>query len=175
MPFEVEDPLLEAKSRLVFVQLCGLTLRLMENWHRAYVEFAGETPDYETTMIITAIMAISGERLLRTEIDERFQTLAEDIPFELIGKCNLSSIAAATGLNRETVRRKMNGLEKAGIVARYPGGHVWFQRMMDKRLRQSFLRTQIDAVRQTVRQFVKLGLLRHPPGPAYQFPSEKAA
>ena len=40
--------------------------------------------------------------------------------------CNVASIAAATGLNRETARRKVNNLVKRGILRKLAGGAIVF-------------------------------------------------
>lgn len=43
-----------------------------------------------------------------------------------MGPCNISSIASATGLNRETTRRRIGELERAGLLIRGLDGNVGF-------------------------------------------------
>src|ERR1051325_5192402 len=100
MALVVDDRKAEALSRLVSIRLTMLTLRCMENW-RAGID------DCEKALILVAVMAISGERFTRGEqLDPELKSLRNPIPPELQTPCNVSSIGAATGLNRETARRK---------------------------------------------------------------------
>src|SRR5512146_1628903 len=100
MVLSVEREVAEAKSRLVHVSLLALNLRLMENWRSVQVAMSGAVPDYESTMILMAIIVIGAEKLLRTELDPELQTLARRLPQSRFSKVNFSSIAAATGINR---------------------------------------------------------------------------
>lgn len=100
-----------AKSRLVGIRLAALTLRLMENWRRIF-------PDYDSALIAIAIVVIMAERLMRADLEPDLESLELPMPTERLAKCNISSIAAATGFNRETTRRKVDALVRAGIVVR---------------------------------------------------------
>lgn len=82
---------------------------MRENWLRLF-------DDHDTAIIALAIVAIVSERLMRAELDPELQTLATPMPESSLAKCNISSIAAATGLNRETIRRKLNRLCDKGLV-----------------------------------------------------------
>ncbi len=93
----------EAKSRIIGIQLALLTLRLRNNWS----EWFG---DPDTAAIVLAVVAIKSERLVRSELDTDLETLAMPMPPVALASCNISSIAAATGLNRETTRRKVENL-----------------------------------------------------------------
>jgi len=110
MPVVIDDVQAGANSRLVAIRLTMLTLRCMENWRR-------NVRDYDQAMILVAIVAISAERLTRTELDLEDRKLETPIPEDELAPCNVSSIAAATGLNRETARRKVNELVKAGFLS----------------------------------------------------------
>lgn len=85
----------EAKNRLVGIRLAMLTLRMRDNWIRLF-------GDHQTALIALAIIVIMSERLLRSQLDPELESLVVPMPSEDLAKCNLSSIAAATGLNRET-------------------------------------------------------------------------
>ena len=131
-----------AKSRLVAIRLASLTLRCMENWRR----IAG---GYDETMILLSVVAIIAERLLRTELPDEFKSLSNPIPTEDFARCSIASIAVATGLNRETVRRKLERLIDSGFLVRLEDGSVIFapgvlqdQQMLD------LIRSQLDSFRQ---------------------------
>ena len=45
----------------------------------------------------------------------------------MLGKVNISSIAHATGLNRETARRKINDLVEQDLLTQFEDGSVGFR------------------------------------------------
>lgn len=106
------------ESRLVLVSLCTLTMRLLENWRESLASVSPELADCETTMIIGAIIAIGGERLIRSSADQGVASLSNALPVRQLARCNISSIAVATGIQRETVRRRINRLVSEKIVVR---------------------------------------------------------
>lgn len=108
-----------AKSRLVAIRLASLTLRCMENWRRV----AG---GYDETMILLGVVAITAEKLLRADLPEELKSLSTPMPPDDFGRCSIASIAVATGLNRETVRRKLNRLVELGFLVRTDDGSVRF-------------------------------------------------
>src|SRR6476620_787534 len=97
----VDNDVVENKSRLVHVALLNLNLRFMENWRSAQIGSGRAVLDCESLMILMATIVISAERVVRTELDPDLQTLAQQLPASKVTKVNLSSIAAATALNRE--------------------------------------------------------------------------
>lgn len=135
MVIRVNEPLLEEKGRPAAISLAVYTLRAMEMWKR-------HVPDYDCAMIMIAVIAITAERLLRSELDPEYGPLSKPIDLELLGKCNVTSIAHATGLNRETTRRKVNDLIKRGRLARLEDGTIFFRSGL----------TQEPAVRELVRR-----------------------
>jgi len=152
----IDEETATAKSRLAYILLCTLTLRLMENWRRGVIEITGRPPDYEATMILSAIVAIGAERLLRTGVEQELETLSNELPLDKLAKCNVSSIAAATGLNRETVRRKMKRLEADGLIAREPCGRIRIgSGLLQRPSVQAMVRAQLDAVRKSASQLAK--------------------
>lgn len=159
MVISVERKTAEAKSRLVHVSLLDLNLRLMENWRTVQIALMGTVLDYETTMILMAIIVISAEKLLRAELDPELQSLAERLPQRLISKVNFSSIAAATAINRETVRRKVNDLQNAGLVERDKQGIRIAHGKIQVEVIQQIIEAQLDAIARTVNQLSKFGAL----------------
>lgn len=120
MPLVVEKRAARANSRMAVIRLATATLRYMENWRH----LAG---DYDSAMIVVAIIAISAERLTRGEgLKGQLRDLRTPLPPGMMGPCNISSIASATGLNRETTRRRIGELERAGLLIRGLDGNVGF-------------------------------------------------
>lgn len=159
MIISVEREAAEAKSRLVHLSLLGLNLRLMENWRSVQIGMMGSVLGYESTMILMAIIVISAEKLLRTELDPQLQTLAERLPENRVSRVNLSSIAAATAINRETVRRKVNELQEAGLIVRGKDGIRIPDGVVDLPVLREIIDAQLDAVTRTVNQLSRLGVL----------------
>ena len=152
------------KSRLVHTTLLNLNLRFMENWRSAQIESAGSALDYESLMILMAIIVISADRVLRTELESELQTLERRLPNGRVGKANLSSIAAATAINRETVRRKVNSLQKAGWVVRDKEGVQTAHGVIPYEVLRRIIGAQLDALARTVNQLTRFGVLssKHP-------------
>ena len=153
MAIVVDDELAAANSRLTAIRLATLTLRLMENWRRRF-------DDHESLMVLLAVVAITSERLTRSDLPSELRSLELPIPTDRLARCSVSSIAAATGLNRETARRKVNELIAAGILVRtsreirFAAGHV--QDPFIGRL----IRNQLDAVARLVNDLQRDGVLK---------------
>jgi hypothetical protein len=144
---------LTANSRLTAIHLAMLTSRAMENWRQG-------VGDNDSAMILLAVVAITGERLTRTELPEDLRSVANALPPGFAAECNISSIAAATGLNRETTRRKVNALVEAGYLARsedgeigYPAGRAQDPATLD------FVRRQLEAVARFANEAIREGVL----------------
>jgi hypothetical protein len=115
----IDEVVAREKSRFAAHHLVNFALRLAETWRNAS---GGD----QETLVLMAIVAITTDRLTRTDLDPSFRNMANPIPQELLGECNLSSIAAASGLNRETARRVVNRLIKSGRLTRSLSGKVQF-------------------------------------------------
>jgi hypothetical protein len=115
----VNEDIRTGQSRVTFVRLLSLQLRLMELWREA----AG---GHQEALVQMAVGAINGDRMTRGAHEERFRSIENALPRSLMTKCNLSSIASATGLNRETVRRVINRLIEAGPLVRSSDGSINF-------------------------------------------------
>lgn len=155
----VDEEAAESKSRIAFVSLLRLNLRLMDNWRRVQIDIWGRAFDYESTLILIAIVVVGAERLLEHGVDPGLQTLANPMPLERLRRCNISSIAAATSLNRETVRRRIKSLEEAGLVTRDRGGvRIAFGVLQRPEMRE-VVRSQLFATARTVSELMQESIL----------------
>lgn len=100
-----------AQSRLAAHRLISMRLRLLEFWR-------GVTGGHNESLVIMAVIAITGDRLNQRDLPPKLRDMAHAVPVTLLGLCNLSSIAAATGLQRETARRVVNRLIERGVLQR---------------------------------------------------------
>lgn len=150
----VDDKVAREKSRLVALRIAMLSLRSMENWRRP-------VRDYDSIVILLAVAAISGEKLTRTALEPEFQDLASPIPRDRLTPCNISSIAEATGLNRETTRRKVNRLLAAGLIQRDPDGSISFTPGFSQRSEpMTLIRAQLDIMNRTANELIRDGVLK---------------
>ena len=150
----VDDKIAQEKSRLVALRIAMLSLRSMENWRRPVT-------DYDSIVILLAVAAISGEKLTRTPLEPEFQDLARPIPHDRLTPCNISSIAEATGLNRETTRRKVNKLLAAGLIQRGSDGSISFTPGFSQRSEpMTMVRAQLDILNRTANELIRDGVLR---------------
>lgn len=159
LAFAIDSEAAAAKSRLVHLSLLNLHLRFMENWRSAQIHSAGVVLDHDTLLVMMAMIVIAAERVLRDELDPEFQCLAQQLPKSKLGKVNLSSIAAATGINRETVRRKVGALQEAGWVVRDKGGVRPVPGVLPADTLRNIIDAQVDALTRVVNQFAKWRVL----------------
>jgi len=155
----VQREVAEAKSRLAHLSLLSLNLRLMENWRSLQITAWGSVMDYESTMIVMAIIVISAEKLLRTDLDSELETLAQPLPQERLSRVNFSSIAAATAINRETVRRKVSDLVERGVVVRDEDGVRMAHGSIKFESLREIIDAQLDAVTRTANHLSRVGIL----------------
>lgn len=155
MPLIVDDQKADAYSRIVGIRLAMLTLRCMENW-RFGVE------DCEKALILVAVLAIGGERFTRgEELGEELRSLRNPVPPDRHPPCNISSIAAATGLNRETARRKVLELAEAGILDRSASGTVSFRLgVLEREETSEVIRRQLEAVVRVMNDLMREGAVK---------------
>jgi predicted transcriptional regulator len=154
----VNNETVGSKSRVIHVALLSLNLRLMENWRSAQGSAGDVLSDHESLMIIMATIVINSERVLRTELELELQTLESLLPEDRTGRANFSSIAAATGINRETVRRKVNKLREAGWLMRDGHGIKTVPGAIPYEIIEDIIRAQLDAITRTVNQLAKFGV-----------------
>jgi len=153
MQLIIDNDATAANSRLTAIRLALLTSRSMENWRR-------DVGDNASAMILLAVVAICGERLTRTDLPEPLRSVATSLPPGFAAGCNVASIAAATGLNRETTRRKVNALLEAGYLARSEEGEISIpaERQQDPAT-LDFLRRQLEAVARFANEAIRYGVL----------------
>lgn len=154
MQLTIDKQASAAMSRLTAIRLALLTSRAMENW-RAGVG------DNESAMIVLAVVAITGERLTRADLPEDLCSVATPLPPGYAAGCNISSIAAATGLNRETTRRRVGALIERGYLARSEGGEICFPagRQQDPATLE-FVARQLEAVARFANDALRDGVLK---------------
>jgi IclR-like helix-turn-helix domain-containing protein len=153
MQLTIHNDVLEANSRLTAIRLALLTSRSMENWRQG-------VGDNDSAMILLAVVAICGERLTRTELPEALRSVATPLPPGFAADCNVSSIAAATGLNRETTRRKVNALVEAGYLTRSEEGEISYPiARQQEPATLDFVRKQLEAVARFANDAMRDGVL----------------
>jgi hypothetical protein len=154
MHLTIDNEASEANSRLTAIRLALLTSRCMENWREG-------VGDNDSAMILLAVVAICGERLTRTELPEALRNVATPLPPGVAGECNVSSIAAATGLNRETTRRRVNTLVEAGFLTRSEDGEVSYpiERQQDPAT-LDFVKKQLEAIARFANDAIRDGVLK---------------
>lgn len=151
MPVFVDEGRASANSRITAIRLTLLTLRCMEKW-RANVK------DYDSAMILVAVGAITAERLTRAELEEEYRAVERPMPADRLAACNVSSLAAATGLNRETTRRKVNALIESGFLVRSEQGVIGFAPgHLQKEHIPNLIRSQLDSLVRTINDLVRDG------------------
>ena len=142
----------EAKSRLIGIRLAVLTLRMRDNWSKLF-------GDHETAVIALAIVVIMSERLMRSGLEPELETLAVPMPTDDLAKCNVSSIAAATGLNRETTRRKVDQLVRLGLVVKEKGAIQLRPGATQQAIVCEAVKIQLDELRRAANDFLRMGAL----------------
>lgn len=153
MAIVVDAELAAANSRLTAIRLATLTLRLMENWRR-------RIDDHESLMVLLAVVAITSERLTRSDLPSELRSLELPIPTDRLARCSISSIAAATGLNRETARRKVNELIAVGILVRTAREIRFATGHLQDPFIGGLIRNQLDTVTRFVNDLQRDGVLK---------------
>ncbi|MEA3033576.1 MAG: hypothetical protein QOH86_1592 [Sphingomonadales bacterium] len=154
MPVVIDSAGADANSRLTAIRVTVLTARLMELWRR-------DTRDTDTAMILIAVAAITTERLTRAELAPEMRRLDSQVPRQMVGVANISSIAAATGLNRETARRRVNALVGEGLLIRSEKGEVGFRPgYLQRPEAAALVRRILETVTRFVNEELKDGVLR---------------
>ena len=140
-------------NRLVATRLTWLTLRYMENW-------AGIVEGYDEAMIVVSVAAISTERMTRRPLSEEELSLANRLPSERYSKCTVQAIAQATGLNRETARRKINRLIERGILEKAQSGSIMFRPgFQQQQIVSQLISAQLEVFRRTADALLRDGVL----------------
>jgi hypothetical protein len=153
MQLLVDEAEASAKSRLTAIRSAILLTRSMEVWRRGRM-------DPETVLIILAVIAITSEKFTRAGLDEDYRALDVYLPLEQLQSCNVASIAAATGLNRETARRRVEALIKNGSLIRTEAGDIALPPdKVQERSALELVRKQLDAVVRFANESLRDGVL----------------
>jgi DNA-binding IclR family transcriptional regulator len=81
------------------------------------------------------------------------------MPTDDLAKCNVSSIAAATGLNRETTRRKVDQLVRLGLVVKEKGAIQLRPGATQQAIVCEAVKVQLDELRRAANDFLRMGAL----------------
>lgn len=109
----VDPQVVRDESRLVALETAAALLRLVEG----YQEMFGT--DLDRLMIMLAVGAITGERPVRAaDAPPHFVRFGVPIPSADMTRCTALAIASATGLPRETARRKVKQMIDEGLLRR---------------------------------------------------------
>ena len=146
-------------SRLALIILNAFTMRQMELWREAVKIILGRVPDVEDVMIVGAIQSIGGEKLLRQSLDASLRDLSNELPYEHLAVCNLASIAGATGMNRETVRRRTNRMIKEGLLIEVDGSLHVAEAVMQLPIARNVVHKQLASMQMALRRLNLLGVL----------------
>ncbi len=111
--FTVDPDAVRNESRLVTLEVGISMLRLIG----IYQEVFG--PDPNRLMIVIAVGAITTERPVRDpNAPEHFARFGVPIPSADMARCTALAVSAATGLPRETTRRKIRQMIDDGLLIR---------------------------------------------------------
>ena len=153
MSVSVQESAASSQGRMIGIRLTMHTLRMMEKWRR-------NINDYDSIMILIAVVAITAEKLTRCDLDPALKDLSQAVPPDQLAPCNISSIAAATGLNRETTRRKIAGLVEQKYLVRTEDGVISFARgHLQQDYIREMVREQLDALVKTTNELCRDGIL----------------
>jgi hypothetical protein len=153
MQLVVDEAQASAASRLTAIRSAILLTRAMEVWRRGRL-------DPETVLIILAVIAITSEKFTRAGLDEDYRALDVYLPLEKLQACNVASIAAATGLNRETTRRRVEALIKNGSLIRTEAGDIALPPdKVQERSAIELIRKQLDAIVRFANESLRDGVL----------------
>jgi transposase-like protein len=143
----------DRNSRVTGIRLAILMTRLMEHWRLG-------RHDAENALILVAVIAITSEKLVRAGLTPDQRSLEEFLPLSTLQGCNVSSIAAATGINRETVRRRVRKLMDEGALIRTEAGEIALppDRVNDETA-LTLVRRQLEAVTRFMNETLRDGVV----------------
>lgn len=156
MRIEVDDEGLAAKLRLAAYLQADHFLSV---W-RTLADTLG--PDPAMVLIVLTINSASIQRALRGAGDDAAPPHGQAIEAHHFKPISRRAIAQATGLSRETVRRKVRKLIEAGVVVEDGQGVKSMNVMADPRAAQAVLQMSRDQVRLANRLLAE-GVLRPRP------------
>lgn len=154
MQLSIDDRQAAQNSRLTAIRLALPISRCMEIW-------SGGERDPETVLILIAVISITSEKFTRSGLDPGFRALENYLPLEQLQGCNVASIAAATGLNRETARRRVEKLIGDGSLIRTASGDIALPpARVQEPAALELVRKQLDAVVRFANELLRDGVLK---------------
>lgn len=120
------EPRLQPSDETLPLIAWPLALDVGATMHRvlsAYRRVAGTIDD---VLIQLAVVVITSQHLTRDELEDELFDLRRMIPADRLGVCNVSSVAAASGLPLETARRKTLAMVEQGTLKRDASGDLQF-------------------------------------------------
>lgn len=148
------------KSRPTIIVLTVLTMRLLDNWRSIVRKLTGEELGNDSTIILMAVIVIGAEKFVRGDLECELLDLTAAMPPGRLSSCNISSISAATDMNRETVRRKVCRLVDIGILQKEAGdGYRISPEFAARPEVRPAVRKQLEAVLRATRQMQTLGVM----------------
>ena len=103
-----------------------LALDLGATMHRALSGYRRVVGTIDDVLIQLAVVVITSQHLTRDELEDELFDLRRVIPADRLGVCNVSSVAAASGLPLETTRRKTLAMVEQGTLRRDASGDLQF-------------------------------------------------
>ena len=153
MQLIIDDERADANSRMTAIRAAMMLMRSMELWRRGRL-------DPQNVLIILAVISITSEKLMRAQLDPRYTSLSNYLPLEQLQGCNVASIAAATGLNRETVRRRVQDLIGGGSLIRTESGELALPpEKVNEDSALELVRRQLEAVTRFANDSLRDGVL----------------
>jgi hypothetical protein len=153
MQLIIDEDQAAANSRLTAIRAATMLMRSMELWRRNRL-------DPENVLIILAVISITSEKLVRGPLDPKYHDLSTYLPLEQLQGCNVASVAAATGLNRETVRRRVRDLIGAGSLIRTEAGEIALPpEKVNEDSALELVRRQLEAVTRFANDSLRDGVL----------------
>jgi len=154
MMLSVDDAQSAANSRMTAIRIAMLISRCMEIW-------SGSERDPETVLIIIAVISITSEKFTRAGLDGELRALENYLPLEHLQGCNVASIAAATGLNRETTRRRVEALIQTGLLIRTATGDIALPpSKVQQPAAAQLVRRQLDSIVRFANDLLRDGVLK---------------
>ena len=150
----IDEAKVEGSSRPIGLRFCLMTLRLLEQW-RAHLGI-----DLDSALIVMATAAITMEKYTRSEFEPAQRDIRTAMASSQLTKCNVRSIAAATGLNRETARRKVKALVDAGILLNEDGAFRLSAEYTRSVQTSDMLSRLLETLVQSANELQRVGVLR---------------
>ena len=155
MLLAISDAEVFTKGRVIGLRMALMTLRVMEHWRQHL------GTDYEEAMIVLATAAITMEKFTRSEFEPELENIRVAVPPVQLARCNVSSIAVAVGLNRETARRKVNRLVENGMLLKDRSGSLRLSPEYTLSVPTSdMMKRQLETLVHTANELVRDGILQ---------------